>query len=160
MSCIYGPHQFGTEDQGWVAHFLLQVLRDFPITLYGDGRQVRDVLFVEDLVGAFRLAMSNVDRITGRAFNMGGGPKNAISLLELLRHIDKMHGSLPRIQFDEWRVGDQRYYVSDTSAFQRATGWSPKVSVTKGIRELYQWLRSSETQEAKAKAKLPAAVAL
>src|SRR6185437_10730839 len=84
MSCIYGPHQFGTEDQGWVAHFLIRALEGEPITLYGDGMQVRDVLFVDDLVDAFLLARKHMDRIYGQAFNIGGGPANTLSLLELV----------------------------------------------------------------------------
>ena len=95
MSCIYGPHQFGTEDQGWVAHFLIRALEGKPITLYGDGKQVRDILFVEDLVDAFLLASRNAGRLAGRAFNIGGGARNAISLLELLGLIEAMHGERP-----------------------------------------------------------------
>ncbi len=140
MSCIYGPRQFGTEDQGWVAHFILRALRGEPITLYGDGMQVRDVLFVDDLVDAFLLAEENITRLSGRAFNMGGGPMNAISLLDLLDRIEELHGERPRLHFDEWRTGDQRYYVSDTRAFERATGWQRRVGAKEGIAQLYRWL--------------------
>ncbi|MGV3616494.1 MAG: NAD-dependent epimerase/dehydratase family protein [Fimbriimonas sp.] len=140
MSCIYGPHQCGNEDQGWVAHFLLQALNEAPITIYGDGYQVRDILFVEDLVDAFLLAMANIDRLSGQAFNMGGGPKNTVSLVQLLELIECIHGRKPLVSFDQWRPGDQRYYVSDTSKFGRATGWAPKVSATEGIQRLYRWL--------------------
>jgi CDP-paratose 2-epimerase len=140
MSCIYGPHQCGNEDQGWVAHFLLQALRGQPITIYGDGGQVRDVLFVQDLVDAFLVAMANMETLSGQAFNMGGGPENTISLLEFLHTIESMHGSKPDVSFDEWRPGDQRYYVSDTTKFRNATSWSPNFSAQRGIEALYKWL--------------------
>jgi CDP-paratose 2-epimerase len=141
MSCIYGPHQFGTEDQGWVAHFLIRALGDRPITLYGDGMQVRDVLFVDDLIDAFLLAQENMDAVAGQAFNIGGGPSNAISLLELINLIHELHGERPLIKMDKWRPGDQRYYVSDTRRFQAVTDWSPQVNVCEGVRRLYQWLQ-------------------
>src|SRR5690606_5419694 len=128
-SCIYGPHQFGTEDQGWVAHFLIRALEDQPITIYGDGKQVRDILFVEDLVNAFVLAQQNIEKLSGNAFNIGGGPKNTISLVEILDVIQKLTGKSLDISFEDWRTGDQQYYVSNTSKFQKATGWRPKYSV-------------------------------
>ncbi|HEU4752594.1 MAG TPA: NAD-dependent epimerase/dehydratase family protein, partial [Armatimonadota bacterium] len=140
MSCIYGPHQFGTEDQGWVAHFLIRALQDEPITLYGDGMQVRDVLFVDDLVDAFLLAQANMDTLSGRAFNIGGSPANTTSLLELLDLIHELHGEKAQLRFGDWRPGDQRYYVSDTRAFQAATGWAPRVGVQAGVGKLYAWL--------------------
>jgi CDP-paratose 2-epimerase len=140
MSCIYGPRQFGTEDQGWVAHFILRALRGEPITLYGDGMQVRDILFVDDLVEAFLLAEEHGKRLAGRAFNMGGGPANAVSLLDLLDRIEILHGTRPEVDFDDWRTGDQRYYVSDTTAFEQATGWKRRVGAQEGIARLYGWL--------------------
>ena len=150
MSCIYGPRQFGTEDQGWVAHFILRALRGEAITLYGDGRQVRDVLFVDDLVDAFLLAREHGPKLAGRAFNMGGGPANAISLLDLLDRIEDLHGRRPKVDFDQWRTGDQRYYVSDTRAFQQATGWQPKVGADDGIERLYRWLAARQARPAPA----------
>ncbi len=140
MSCIYGPHQFGTEDQGWVAHFLIRALENQPITLYGDGLQVRDILFVQDLVNAFLLAQAHISDISGQAFNIGGSPARTTSLLELIDLIETLHGQPPEVQFDDWRPGDQRYYVSDTRKFQAATGWSPQVSIPDGIERLYCWL--------------------
>ena len=140
MSCIYGPHQCGTEDQGWVAHFLIQALNGLPITLYGDGMQVRDVLYVDDLIEAFLMAHSNAHRLSGNAFNIGGGPPNATSLLELLDLIGDINGQAPGVSFQDWRVGDQRYYVSDTRAFSAETGWRARVGVKHGVRLLYDWL--------------------
>jgi CDP-paratose 2-epimerase len=144
MSCIYGPRQFGNEDQGWVAHFILRAQRSEPITIYGDGKQVRDILFIDDLVDAFLLAEKNREALAGRAFNIGGGPGSTISLLDLLDHIESLHGSRPHVSFDDWRVGDQRYYVSDTRAFEQATGWHRRVDAPDGIARLYDWLLTSK----------------
>ncbi|WP_437587396.1 SDR family NAD(P)-dependent oxidoreductase [Sorangium sp. So ce1000] len=141
MSCIYGPRQFGTEDQGWVAHFLLQALRREPITVYGDGMQVRDVLFIDDLVDALLLARRDIRQISASAFNLGGGPENTLSLLELLDLIEELDGKRPTIGFQAWRPGDQRYYVSDCRRFSAATGWWPRVRVREGVRRLHGWLR-------------------
>jgi CDP-paratose 2-epimerase len=143
MSCIYGLHQFGNEDQGWVAHFLIRALEEQGITIYGDGRQVRDVLFVEDLVDAFLLAQQNISKLSGEVFNMGGGPQNTMSLLELLHSIETLHGTRPQVKFDGWRQADQQYYVSDTRKFSGATGWRPQVPVRKGIQRLYEWLHET-----------------
>ncbi|PTY08090.1 CDP-paratose 2-epimerase [Opitutaceae bacterium EW11] len=140
MSCIYGPHQFGTEDQGWVAHFAIRAMEGQPITLYGDGRQVRDILFADDLVRAFLLAESRIGDLAGQAFNMGGGPENTTSLLELTNLISEIHGEALELQFSGWRTADQRYYVSDTRRFSAATGWKPRVSVRSGVTQLYGWL--------------------
>jgi CDP-paratose 2-epimerase len=140
MSCIYGPHQFGNEDQGWVAHFLIQALQENPVTIFGDGRQVRDILFVEDLVNAFLAAEQNIDRLAGEAFNIGGGPHNTISLLELIALIQEQ-GRRLNVKFEDWRAADQRYYVSDIRKFQAATGWQPRVRVKEGIKRLHHWLQ-------------------
>jgi CDP-paratose 2-epimerase len=148
MSCIYGPHQFGTEDQGWVAHFLIRAIEGSPIVLYGDGMQVRDILFVDDLVDAFLLAQRHMDRYAGTAFNIGGGSANTTSLLELLNLIEKLHGDSPDVAMRAWRTGDQRYYVSDTRRFQQATGWHPRVGVEEGVRRLYEWLLEAQSQPA------------
>lgn len=143
MSCIYGPHQCGNEDQGWVAHFLIRALKGEPITLYGDGMQVRDLLYVDDLVNGFLLAQANMPTMAGHAFNMGGGPSNAISLLELLDMIEQLNGERPQVRFSAWRPGDQRYYVTDTSKMRQATGWSPRVDARGGIALLHEWLRAN-----------------
>jgi len=141
MSCIYGLHQFGTEDQGWVAHFLINALEEHPITLYGDGKQVRDILFVDDLIDALLLARKNIRTLSGQVFNIGGGVGNTTSLRELLTLIGELHESKPRINFAHWRPGDQRYYVTNFSKFHTATGWSPRIGKVEGVRRLYDWLR-------------------
>ncbi|MGZ5091109.1 MAG: NAD-dependent epimerase/dehydratase family protein [Burkholderiales bacterium] len=148
MSCVYGPRQFGTEDQGWVAHFLLRAIDGTPITLYGDGHQVRDILFIDDLVDAFMLAERHIDRLTGQAFNIGGGPPNTINLLDLLERIEHLHGKSPHVAFERWRTGDQRFYVSDTQAFHDATGWKARVHVDEGIKRLYRWLLEARSRRA------------
>jgi CDP-paratose 2-epimerase len=142
MSCIYGPHQFGTEDQGWVAHFLLASLRGDPLTIYGDGLQVRDILFVEDLVDAMLLTQERIASLCGQAFNIGGGPPNTISLVELLDLIDDLAGQRPPVRLEPWRPADQRYYVSNTGKFSAATGWQPRVGVRAGVGRLFDWLVS------------------
>jgi CDP-paratose 2-epimerase len=141
MSCIYGPRQFGTEDQGWVAHFMLRVLSGEALTIYGDGLQTRDLLFIGDLLDAFLAARKCIRACSGQAFNIGGGPANAVSVLDVLGRIGRLLGRMPAIGFEEWRTGDQRYYVSDTRRFGRVTGWSPRVGVDEGLVRLEQWLR-------------------
>jgi CDP-paratose 2-epimerase len=155
MSCIYGPHQFGTEDQGWVAHFLIRAIEGRPITVYGDGKQVRDILFVEDLVDAFLVAQERMATISGRAFNIGGGAANAISLLDLLGMIEDLERQRPPITLGEWRRGDQRYYVSDTRAFREATGWSAKTGARQGVRLLHEWLLESRRGRGRRRAVRP-----
>jgi CDP-paratose 2-epimerase len=151
MSCIYGPHQFGTEDQGWVAHFLISALQGSPITIYGDGKQVRDILFIGDLVKAFDAAYQQIDNLSGNAFNIGGGTGNAISLLELIRLIEVIEDIDVNLNFQKERVGDQKYYVSDTSMFTDLTGWKPNNSVNEGIDQLKDWLKKNYFVELKAK---------
>ena len=148
MSCIYGLHQFGNEDQGWVAHFLIRALKGLPITIYGDGRQVRDILFVEDLVEALLKAQQKVGELGGEAFNIGGGPANTISLIELLDLIEQLHGTRPETHFDDWRSADQQYYVSDTRKFSGATGWKAAVDVRTGVTKLYHWLKEFHREKA------------
>jgi CDP-paratose 2-epimerase len=144
MSCIYGPHQFGNEDQGWVAHFLIRALQGEPITIYGDGKQVRDVLFVDDLIDALLLARRSIEALAGRAFNIGGGPAHAVSLGQVVEMIADLLGERPELEHAAWRKGDQRWYVSDTSSFARATGWAPKVAPRDGLRHLHRWLAAEQ----------------
>jgi CDP-paratose 2-epimerase len=146
MSCIYGQHQHGNEDQGWVAHVVRSALAREPITIYGDGKQVRDVLYVDDLVDAFARARHQIAKLSGRAFNIGGGPANTASLLELIRRLEELLSRRIELSFDEWRVGDQRYYVSDTARYAMATGWQPQTSVAQGIAALCDWFEKPEKQ--------------
>jgi CDP-paratose 2-epimerase len=154
MSCIYGVRQMGTEDQGWVAHFLIQALQGRPITLYGDGCQVRDILDVSNAVEAYLSAWRNIDRISGRAFNLGGGPDNAVSLRELIGHIAGLIGREVDVGFEDWRAGDQRYFVADARAAQQALGLSPAVPWREGVARLAEWLRESRTAPAEAPVEL------
>ena len=147
MSCIYGQRQMGTEDQGWVAHFLIRALEGKPITIYGDGRQVRDILDVADAVNAYVAALDNIDRVTGRAFNLGGGPANAISLLEL---IDEMRGVIGRdieLSFEDWRQGDQRWFVADTGAARSAFDLPKPRGWRDGVARLAEWLAEERSVE-------------
>ncbi|SDA30911.1 SDR family NAD(P)-dependent oxidoreductase [Sphingomonas sp. NFR15] len=140
MSCIYGERQMGTEDQGWVAHFLIRVLEGRAITLYGDGQQVRDILEVQDAVDAYMAVWRDIDTVAGRAFNLGGGPGNAVSLRTLLDHIGRLVGGAPDIQFDDWRAGDQRYFVADTRAAQATLGLGAPTPWREGVARLAHWL--------------------
>lgn len=142
MSCVYGPRQFGTEDQGWVAHFLIRALRGEPITLFGDGRQVRDILHVADAVRAYRALLDNIEGVSGSAFNLGGGPANAVSLNEVLLEIGRIAGALP-IERSDWRTGDQLWFVADTRRLQSAVGWTASVPWRDGLLDLADWLRSA-----------------
>jgi CDP-paratose 2-epimerase len=142
MSCIYGPHQYGNEDQGWVAHIMIRTLDCIPVTVFGDGCQVRDILYVDDLINAMVLAMNSSPSLSGQAFSIGGGPDNTISLIELFDQIQKLHGHTPPIQFSQWRPGDQKYYVSDTSQFTQLTGWKPQTDLQLGLEKLYNWLKT------------------
>jgi CDP-paratose 2-epimerase len=148
MSCIYGVRQMGTEDQGWVAHFLIRALEGRPITLYGDGCQVRDILDVSNAVEAYLKAWERIDMIKGRAFNLGGGTANAVSLRELLAHISQLLGREVEVEYSDWRAGDQRYFVADTSAIAEALSLSPAVPWKQGVANLLEWLRESRFRPA------------
>lgn len=139
MSCIYGPYQLGSEDQGWVAHFVRQAMKGEPVTIFGDGRQVRDLLFVEDLVRLMRHALQNMNRATGEAFNVGGGPDNCTSLLELLDQIRLLIGAPVEIIWGPERLADQKWYVVNPSKAKAAFPWTPEVSVREGVRALRDW---------------------
>jgi CDP-paratose 2-epimerase len=140
MSCIYGPRQMGTEDQGWVAHFVIRALQGEPISIYGDGRQVRDILDVSDALDAYIAAWRRIDAVQGRAFNLGGGPANAVSLRQLLRHIEGLLGQPVELTFSDWRAGDQRYYVSDTKRAARELGMRQPIPWRTGVAALARWL--------------------
>ena len=140
QSCIYGPRQFGVEDQGWVAHFVISALLGRPITIFGDGKQVRDILHIRDLIAAIESAIEHIDVSQGEAYNLGGGPLNTLSLLEL---IDRLRAKSDReisVDFDEWRPGDQKVYVSDIRKAKADLGWEPMVGVGVGLSDLRQWV--------------------
>ncbi len=144
MSCIYGPRQKGTEDQGWLAHFVYSVLAGRTISIYGDGRQVRDVLFVDDAVNAYLGAWARIDQVTGQAFNLGGGPANAVTLLQVLSEIAEITARTPDLRFSEWRPGDQRYFVADTRRVNAALGLPTPVSWQDGLRRLTDWIMTEQ----------------
>ncbi|MBV9582872.1 MAG: GDP-mannose 4,6-dehydratase [Chloroflexi bacterium] len=140
MSCIFGPRQFGNEDQGWVAHFMRAVAESRPLTIYGNGKQVRDLLYVDDLVRAFQLASLRIDRTAGNVYNIGGGPSNALSIWhELEPRLEALAGHPVHVSRGTWRPGDQPIYVSDTRKAQRDFGWQPLVHVDEGLQRLWAW---------------------
>jgi CDP-paratose 2-epimerase len=140
MSCVYGPRQFGTEDQGWVAHFLIRALKGEAISIYGDGKQVRDILHVSDAVAAYRGVRGAIERLSGQAFNLGGGPANAVSLRGLLDEVGRLIGQDPQVDYGNWRQGDQLYFVADTARLQAAIGWTPRMDWRDGLEDLAAWL--------------------
>jgi CDP-paratose 2-epimerase len=144
MSCIYGPRQFGNEDQGWVAHFMIAVKRGAPITIYGNGKQVRDVLFVDDLVRAFRLAAEKIDVTAGQVYNIGGGPSNTMSVWsEFGNYLADLSGRKLPVTYSNWRPGDQPCYVSDITKAGVEMGWRPEVDMLSGIRRLWDWVSAN-----------------
>jgi CDP-paratose 2-epimerase len=140
MSCIYGQRQKGTEDQGWVAHFLIRALEGLPITLYGDGCQVRDILDVSNAVEAYVHAWQRIGSVKGRAFNLGGGLDNAVSLRQLLAYIGTLLDRDLEIAMSDWRAGDQRYFVADTRRADAALALGSKVPWKEGVARLAAWL--------------------
>jgi nucleoside-diphosphate-sugar epimerase len=143
-NCIYGPRQFGVEDQGWVAWFAIRAMQNLPVTIYGDGKQVRDVLYISDLIAAFDKAIEQIDKTTGQAYNIGGGPKNTLSLLELIDLLDQHFGHRLEYSFDEWRPGDQFVFISNIQKAKADFGWEPRVSPAEGVGKLLDWLRKNE----------------
>ena len=144
MSCIYGPRQFGNEDQGWVAHFIIAAMTGKPISIYGDGKQVRDVLFVDDLVRAFRLAAEKIEITAGDIFNIGGGPNNTLSVWsEFGQILSELKGEKLTATFGDWRPGDQPCYISDIRKAHQRMGWRPLIDKETGIRRLWDWVASN-----------------
>ncbi|MGH2621060.1 MAG: GDP-mannose 4,6-dehydratase [Anaerolineales bacterium] len=140
QSCIYGPRQFGIEDQGWVAHFVISAALGRPITIYGDGKQVRDILHVSDLIEAFERAIERIEVCQGQAYNLGGGPQNALSLLELIGRLEMHQAQQVAIRFGDWRPGDQKVYVSDVRKAQVDLGWVPTIGIERGLADLCAWV--------------------
>jgi CDP-paratose 2-epimerase len=143
MSCIAGPRQFGNEDQGWVAHFLYSALQDVPVTIYGDGLQVRDVLNVQDLTRAFELVRENLPRTAGSVYNIGGGPQNKESLMGVIERIKRLTGKQLEFTTARSRPGDQQIYVTDFSKLNRDTGWKPEIDLDGTMDSIQQWWKAN-----------------
>ncbi|MBS3750129.1 MAG: GDP-mannose 4,6-dehydratase [Anaerolineales bacterium] len=144
QSCIYGPHQFGIEDQGWVAWFVIAAMTDRPITIYGDGKQVRDVLFVGDLLDAYDLALENLDAAAGQIYNVGGGPDNTLSIWkEFGPLLEEALEKDIQVTWEDWRPGDQRVFIADIRKAQKDLGWSPSANPQEGINQLIDWVREN-----------------
>jgi len=144
QSCIYGRRQFGVEDQGWVAHFVIAALMNRPISIYGDGKQVRDLLHVSDLIRAYELGINQIDDISGGVFNIGGGPENTLSIwAEFQPLLESLAGKPIPISRGEWRPGDQQVFIADVRKANEKLGWRPSVSPAEGISDLYEWIASN-----------------
>jgi CDP-paratose 2-epimerase len=141
QSCIYGPRQFGVEDQGWVAWFLIAAVTGRPITIYGDGKQVRDVLWVEDLLDLYDRAVEQIDVAAGQVYNVGGGPENTLAVWhELGPMLQDLLGREVEVAREDWRPGDQRIFVADVRRAERELGWRPTTGKEDGVRRLYEWV--------------------
>ena len=143
QSCIYGNRQMGVEDQGWIAHFIISVLLGRPLTVFGDGKQVRDALYVDDLISAFLKAADGINKTKGEIYNIGGGVKNSISLLEFIRILEKRFGKKIKLKFGKERMGDQKVFISDNSKLEKSLNWKPKVELEEGIEKLYYWVKEN-----------------
>jgi len=145
QSCIYGPRQFGIEDQGWLAWFIIAAVLGRQISIYGNGKQVRDVLHISDLIAAYDLAIEKISDPGGEIFNIGGGPENAISIWrEFGPILEGIHGCEIPISYGAWRPGDQKIYISDIMRIKNRLGWVPKMKVTEGIKDLYSWVEDNQ----------------
>ena len=144
QSCIYGPRQFGIEDQGWVAWFIIAVLTGKKITVYGNGKQVRDILYMDDLLDSFDAAIRNIEKCAGGIFNIGGGPENSVSLLEFFNLLEGITGKKIDYSFSDWRPGDQPIYISDITKAGKELGWQPQMAYKEGIKKLYDWVQENK----------------
>ncbi|HRJ57816.1 MAG TPA: SDR family NAD(P)-dependent oxidoreductase [Anaerolineales bacterium] len=145
QSCIYGPRQFGIEDQGWVAWFIIAAVMGRPMTIYGDGKQVRDILHVNDLINAYDLAVEKIDIAKGQVYNLGGGPVNVMSIwAEFAPKLEKMLGKTLNPARGDWRPGDQRVFYADVSKAKKELGWEPKVGVDEGVQMLFDWVNANK----------------
>jgi CDP-paratose 2-epimerase len=141
QSTIYGPRQFGIEDQGWMAWFMIAALQGKPISIYGDGKQIRDMLYVEDLLGAYDAAIERIDTVAGEVFNIGGGPANTISIwAEFGPALEQMLGHKLPIRRGDWRPGDQKVFIADIRKAARQLAWQPQIDLPTGMRRLFDWV--------------------
>ena len=147
LSCIYGRRQWGTEDQGWVAHFGRSILAGEPISIYGDGRQVRDILWIDDLVAAMRVALDRIEDTAGEVFNIGGGAARAVTVRQVADRIMDVTGRTVPVFYQDWRPGDQRVYISDTTRIRERLGWEPATDIDRGLEKLVAWLESAADEE-------------
>lgn len=147
QSCIYGPRQFGIEDQGWVAWFMIAAVTGRPMTIYGDGKQVRDILHVDDLMNAYDLAIEKMDIAKGQVYNLGGGPANVMSIwAEFGPRLEKLLGGTIEVARGDWRPGDQKVFYADISKAKRELGWEPKINVEEGVNMLFEWVKANRDQ--------------
>lgn len=151
QSCIYGPNQFGIEDQGWVSWFSIASMFDKQFTIYGDGKQVRDVLHVYDLIDLYKSVIKNIDVCSGKVYNAGGGPDNTMSLLELIKLIESKLNKKLKYDYSDWRPGDQKIYISDITKIKKDTGWEPKISVDSGVGMMIDWISDNKSMFKKLK---------
>lgn len=141
QSCIYGNRQFGNEDQGWVMHFLKKYLQGQPISIYGTGKQVRDILYVDDLISAYMKAVDEIDKVKGSVYNVGGGYGNTVSLIELIKILEKKFKKPAKYSFSDWRPGDQKIFYCDIQKVCKELEWKPTVGIDDGIDKLYGWVK-------------------
>ncbi len=144
QSCMYGPNQFGVEDQGWVAWFVISGIVNRPIIIYGDGHQTRDVLHVEDLARLYEMAIRNPQKVSGNIYNVGGGAGQVFSVLGTIGKLENMLGKKIPYSFSQWRPGDQKVYISDIAKVKKDLGWEPKISFDKGLKTLISWAQSEQ----------------
>lgn len=144
QSCIYGKHQFGMVDQGWISYITMRAVFDKPITIYGDGKQVRDILYVEDLILAMERAIESSEHSNGEIFNIGGGSQHTLSLLELIAFLQRRLKKDLTIIFSDWRSGDQKVYISDTRKIQEKLQWSPSTAFIEGFEEMLLWIQENK----------------
>lgn len=144
QSCIYGPRQMGMEDQGWVAHFAICGELGRQITIYGDGKQVRDILYVDDLIDAYFAAVEKIKKSAGEIYNIGGGVANSLSIIEYLKILEAKLGKKVKIRFSDWRPGDQKVFISDNSKVEKELGWKIKNPYEKGLDKLLDWVKENK----------------
>lgn len=143
-SCIYGTNQYGVEDQGWISWFAIaHLIKNKTINVYGNGKQLRDILFIDDLILAYELCIKKIDKTSGKVFNIGGGKQNTISVIEAIDKINRFSNKKINFNYSEERIGDQKAYVSDISKINKLTGWKPKVNIENGFKKMVDWIKKN-----------------